>query len=783
MALRWEDETRTLTLGVHDLLDLGERSVDRELAMSSRARALAGQDTHRRVRDARAGDDPDYTAEVALQWTRVIRGWTCTVRGRVDGLWREGDHTVVEEVKSTALDADGLDGLSDVPRWRAQLSLYVFLAAEARHPSPVGRLLLVSLVDGSQRVLHVPLDPGLGPRLDARLDRLCAEREERRYWLARRRDAPVHFPFDAERPGQAGVRREVEAAVDEGRQLLLTAPTGFGKTAAVMTAVLAAAARRGWGVYWATARGTQQHLAAATARAIAARGTPLRTVTLRPRAEVCLNGVVDCRAEACRHADGYRDRLDAPTFDALAALATPDPAAVRALGEHATLCPYELALDWAPRCDLVIGDYNYLFDPGVHVRRLLGEEPRVVVVDEVHQLVDRAVGYGSPALPLALADAVLARADAPAWAAIRALAAAIRDAIEEAGLRALEGLPDAAVVELPAREWADWADRVDELALDHARLRVAAPLAAPGEPDPWTELARGVFRFAEALGRAGEETVALWSPTGLRLVCRDPAPILRPRLAEAPAVVGVSATLRPDWFWAERLGLDPARLRRVEAPSPFPPEHRRVLAVPGVSTAFRHRERDRARIATIIGRTVAAVPGNVAVYVGSFEELRAYAVAVDWGDRALLVQSPEADEGERAQVLAAMAAPGPPRVLLAVLGGVYAEGVDLPGDALRAVVVVGPAIPPPTVERALQARWFDERYDEGFDLAYVLPGMVRVVQAAGRVVRTPEDRGVVVLLCQRFLRHEHARLLPEDWPVTKSSRPWEEVARFFVASE
>lgn len=775
MALRWNDEARTLAVGVQDLVDAAARSLDRELAMSTRARLWWGQRAHARARAAWA----EAEAEVSLAWTGEVRGWACTVRGRVDGMAVEDGRTVIEEVKSTALDADRLDAVDDFPEWREQLLVYLWLAAEARHPDPVGRLRVVSLVDGAQRVLAVPPDPGRGARVRARLDRWVYEREEALAWQARRRAAPVRFPHAEPRPGQDELIAGVEEGLRAGGQVLLTAPTGLGKTAAVLTAALRVGAERGWGVFWATARSPQQYLVETTARAMADRGTPIRAVTLRPRDEVCLNRVVDCRPAACGYADGYEERRVPGSLDPLVALGQPSPLEVRALGEAARLCPYALALDWGSRCDLVVGDYNYVFDPAIHVRRLLGERPTLVVVDEAHQLADRAVGYGSPSLPRALADAVIERCRAPAWAALVELAREVRDRVEEAGLRATRALEGAAVVELVKGEWADLRERVDEVALDHARLRVSDPVAEAGEADPWTELGRAVIRFADALDRAGDETVALWTPEGLRLCCLDPAPLLRARLDDAPAAVLMSATLRPEWYWRDRLGLDPDRTRSLRAHSPFPPEHRLVVAVPGVSTAYRHRERDRERIAEVLGRTIAAVPGNVAVYFGSYEELRAYALRVDPGERALLLQAPDATEAERRALHAAMVEPGPPRVLFAVLGGVWAEGVDLPGGALTAVVLVGPALPPPSVERVLRQEWYGVRYEDPFDLAFVLPGMTRAVQAAGRVVRRAEDRGVVVLLCQRFLRRQFAAYLPEEWAVRKSARPWELIARFF----
>lgn len=769
MSLRWDDAARTLDVGVSDLLEAAERDV-RAPAMSARARMAAGVALHRELQEASA-----LAAEVRLKHTVVVREWVCTVHGRVDGLGEEGGRTVLEEIKSTALPADHLAAAPGFPAWEKQLGWYVHFARAARLADPVGRLRVVSLVDGSERVWIVGPDDARAAELGARLERWVFAREERLAWRARRRAGPVVFAHDDVREGQERIADAVEEAARAGRHLLLTAATGTGKTAAVLQGALRAARDLDLRVFWATARTTQQEVAERTVREMAARGTPIRAVTLRAREKACLNERVDCRPEACRYADGYHDR-SAPALDRLAEAGQPSADDVAAAGRLDVLCPYALALDWAERADLVIGDANYAFDPDVRGGFAEGKE-WLIVVDEAHQLPDRAMGWGSPQLPRAAVEAALAGMPAEGgWTALRALATEVGDALDDAALLAVGEVEGTLVVEPNLRRWTDLRDRFDEVAFDHALLRASQPADAP---DPWTDLARALFRFAGALERAGEETVALAAPEGLRLVCRDPSRVLGPVFGAARAAIAVSATLHPDWFWRERCGLHPDRTDTLAIEPPFPPENRHVVVVPGVSTAFRHRERDRAALVEILERTVAAVPGNVAVFFGSFEQLGSFTEELRWAGRERLLQVPAMGEGERAALLARMREPGPPRVLGAVLGGIFGEGVDLPGDALRAVIVVGPALPPPSSERALLSAWYEDQFDAGFELAYVHPGMTRVVQAAGRVVRGPEERGMVVLLCQRFLRHEYAAYLPAHWQVTRSRKPWEEAERFF----
>lgn len=748
--LRWNDAARTLDLGVHDLLDAAtERS---GLVMSSGARLRHGQRIHREI-----AEHEGYESEVTLRHREVIREWTCTVHGRVDGMDEEDGRVVIEEVKSTALASEALYAAPSFPRWERQLALYLWFAAAARMNDPIGRLRIVSLVDSSQRLIHLAPDAAVGEWVVATLTARILAREAWLAWMARRRAGPVAFAHEEWRTGQAEIAAAAEESVRGGRHLLATAPTGVGKTAAMLHGVLRAAYALDVRVFWATSRTTQQPLVERTLRAMVSAGTPLRSVTLRARERACPR----CADGTC---EGPADRHDA---GAVVALGVASAEAIATLAAAQGTCAYALALDAAIHADVVIGDYNYAFDPDVVSRRLFGDGEWVVVVDEAHQLPDRAMGWGSPGLSSALCDTTVVglTGEGVDRSAFVAIIAEVREAIAEAG-------EDAAtpIVEPSLRRWRDLRDRIDEIAMDHALLPSLVP-------DPWPAFARDVFRFVAALERAGEETVAIAEPGVLRLFCRDPAPILEPRFGDMRAALCMSATLRPTWWFRARCGMGDAD--EINIPSPFPPEHRKVLLVRGVSTAFKHRDRDRSAIAAIIDATTDAIPGNVALFFGSFDVMAELLAVTNLSGRDRLVQTRSMDEPARESLLAEMRSPGR-KALCAVLGGIFAEGVDLAGDALSAALIVGPALPPPSIDRSLLFQWYEEHHDEGFALAFVHPGMTSVVQAAGRVVRSAEDRGLVALICQRFLRHEFKAYLPDEWNPVPTSRPADEAARFFA---
>ncbi|MBN1334376.1 MAG: hypothetical protein JXB39_00285, partial [Deltaproteobacteria bacterium] len=369
------------------------------------------------------------------------------------------------------------------------------------------------------------------------------------------------------------------------------------------------------------------------------------------------------------------------------------------------------------------------------------------------------------------------------------LADAVRDAVLDA--RGAGGFPDGTeVVEPDPQRFRSLRDRMDALAPDwallawHRRERgLPPPRRLEGEEDPYLAVSQDLLRFTTRLEAAGEETVTLFSPSGptLRLWCLDPSAWLAGCFASLAGAVCQSATLDPEVHGA-LLGLDCDRTDLVRLPAPFDPDRLGVVVAPAVSTRYRHRGRDRAATADLLDRVVAAIPGNAAVLFPSFEHRDQVAGLLGLAGRLPLVQERSMDDAARDRLLQALRerpAGAPPRVLLGVLGGVFAEGVDLPGDALLGVVVVGPALPAVTPEQEWVRGWHHARTGDGFRTAYLVPGMTRVVQAAGRVVRSETDLGVVVLVDQRFLQHAYARYFPPEWAPVRSARPWEEVARFF----
>ena len=558
-------------------------------------------------------------------------------------------------------------------------------------------------------------------------------------------------------------------------------------------------------LFYLTARNTTQAAAEdAVARLRTAQpGLALRSVTLTAKEKACLHpdaeGHPACLPEVCPFANGYYDRRK----DALAALldgsGSFSRAALADTARQFSVCPFELGLDLSEWCDVVIGDYNYLFDPVVHLKRFFDSSGDwLFLVDEAHNLPDRAramysarfcksslteakraLGKGKSSLKTALT-----KADKVFLAARKACAqAAPRTGAEPAGetepaqisLLPAEAAPDFALPQpLYARDGTVFLQQLPA-ALPAALRAVHTPLQDWLEQNPddpvhaqLLELYFALQDIARAADRYDSHFVTQLTARGseleLHLLCLDPAPFVDASLAAGRSAALFSATLTPPAFYRSVLGC--ADARAVALPSPFPPENLGLFCLPGISTRYRQREASVPAVADALAALAKGKTGNYLAFFPSYAYLQQVyeAFAARWPDIPTLVQQRSLDDAGRAEFLAQFA-PHPANTLLgfAVMGGIFGEGVDLVGDRLIGCAIVGVGLPQVNPRQEMLRRYYEEQSGCGFDYAYRYPGMNKVLQAAGRVVHTPQDKGVVLLLDDRFAQPDTARLFPPHW--------------------
>jgi DNA excision repair protein ERCC-2 len=768
-------EQRRIVAGVRDLCgDDGQRAIG--LSGTGLSRMWLGQELHRRVQVELATGDANFQAEVHAQTELEIEGWTLAISGRADGVaYQDGVPVRIDEIKTLhfAVDLRNLYHKERMERFRRQAALYAFMLSP--HHQPVSaRLILVDIVSTAMEDEEVEWDPeSVLAWLTQTVHRLVSAERRRLERLRRLREAAelLRFPHDEPRPVQERIADAVAESLEQGRHLLLRAPTGCGKTAAVLHPALRVALSRGQRLFFLTAKTLQQKIAVDTARAM--QDGLFRSLQLRAKGKMCANAEIICHEEFCPYAREYGIKLIRTQLlkRLLDSDHHQDPDDVFHAAREHEVCPFEVSLDLLPDVDLVVCDYNYVFDPNIGLGALLhggALRDAVLVIDEAHNLVDRSREYYSPELDTELlerARSFLQTRDNTVYRQLRTL-------VGDLALEVVEVVSEA----LPAGETGERIVEFDRERLSGQRIEWDGAMLSyfmyKRENDLWVadDPVMDVFlaftRFHRVLMFGGDEFVHLATRgrgglERIKIFCLDASRFLGQLLDESAGAVAMSATLEPFDFYRDLLGFDQHRTDELRVRSPFPAENRLVLAIEDVDTTYRNRNRHFDRIAAWIGR-LAAPRHNVLTLFPSYEFLSAVADRLPPTTHSLLLQEPGSSDATQREFLEALSN-GDPHLVLAVLGGIFAEGVDYPGDMLSQVIVVSPGLPQFNTERELLKAYYQEFYGHGFGYAYLVPGLTRVVQAAGRIFRSDDDRGVIVLMCRRFQDPRYARLLPEEW--------------------
>jgi Rad3-related DNA helicase len=709
---------------------------------------------------------PGYQAELALEGEHG----PLRVRGRADGY--DPEQNLLEEIKTHRGQVAGIPDNHRHLHW-AQLRVYGHLLCSARAlPEVHLALVYYDIGSGHETVLRETRSAeALAALFADQCSRFVAWAEQEMAHRAARDAAlaALRFPHAGFRPGQRQLAESVYKANASGRCLLAQAPTGIGKTiGCLFPALKAAPQQRIDKVFFLAAKtpGRQLALDAAAALAQGQAPLPLRVLELAARDKACEHPDKACHGESCPLARGFYDRL--PNARS-AALQRPvlDRAALREVALAHEVCPYYLGSEMARWSDVVVGDYNYYFDGGALLYGLqLANQWRVsVLVDEAHNMVARARSMYSAEVERAALRSARAVAPAPVKKALERVGRAWSELDKDAGeaYQVLAGPPDKLLGALQ-----NAGSAVNDYLAEH-----------PGPLHP--DLQRFYFdalaftRLAESFG---DHSICDLAREGRRdsTVCLRnlvPAPFLKARFALAHSTTLFSATLSPWHYYSDALGM-PADTAWVDVESPFCAGQLAVRLPRGISTRYRHRPASLAPIAELMASQYRDTPGNYLAFFSSHDYLEQAANLFEerYPDIPAWRQARRMNETERAAFLDRFTVDGI-GIGFAVLGGSFGEGIDLPGARLIGAFVATLGLPQVNpVNEQLRQR-MQAMFGAGYDYTYLYPGLQKVVQAAGRVIRSEIDRGVVYLIDERFAQDEVRALLPRWWrlPAPGASEP------------
>lgn len=781
-----------MKISVRNLVEFILRSGDidnRAGGMADKDAMQEGSRIHRKIQKAQKGD---YQAEVPLKLSVPVLdeesgdSLELTVEGRADGIFTQDGVTYIDEIKGVYRELEHITEPVKVHLAQAKCYAYIYLLklmdkkkAEDKNentetaqkeesleiPEKIGTRLTYCNIETEEIKYFEEIHAFAA--LKAWFENLTNEYAKWACWQYRwiqQRNAsilPVDFPFPY-REGQKRLVSGVYRTILGGKKLFIEAPTGVGKTiSTVFPAVRAMGEGKAEKLFYLTAKTITRTVAEDTFRILKNQGMRLKYVTLTAKEKICVLEQCDCNPAACERAKGHYDRVNDAVFDLLTSEEEISRGLIEEYARKHQVCPFEMALDVTTWADAIICDYNYVFDPTVQLKRFFASDRKndyVFLIDEAHNLVERAREMYS---------AVLCKERfLEARAAVRAYSVKMEKKLSACNQAFLKLKRECDEFEL--------FDSVGDLVLKLLNLSTEMEEFLQQHPafehrDEVLNLYFEVRNFLFIHDILNEKYRIYGDYEGnefrVHLQCMDPSENLKDCLLKGRSAVFFSATLLPIQYYMEQLGGGEEDYA-MYADSPFDRGKRFLMVGADVSTRYKARtEREYQKIARYIEQFVRTKKGNYFVFFPSYQFMERVAerflLEQDW---ELYVQASGMTELEKEEFLGYFTEePELTRIGFCVMGGIFGEGIDLKNDRLIGAVIVGTGLPMVCNERELFRSYYDEKKDSGFEYAYLYNGMNKVLQSSGRVIRTDNDRGAILLLDERFLTRQYVNLFPREW--------------------
>ena len=740
---------KKLLLSVHQLVDFLLRTGDIDNRIYNSATMQEGTLIHA-MYQSRQGDN--YVFEYNLIETFDVFDFKVTLEGRADGIIDKGNTAIIDEIKSTIVDLE--EYYHEQRQWHlGQAKCYALMYAHAKHYDSISiRLTYIHQVDKSTLVKTFDY---LTSELEKEIQYLLEEYVEFFTILFNRKikrnetAGNIKFPYGKFREGQKELAKYSFGIAQNGGILFAEAPTGIGKTVSTLfPCVKAFANTENEKIFYLTAKNSGKDMAFNTANLLIEKGLEASAIEILAKDKVCFCPGKACNPDECPYAKGYYTKIRKVLVDSIKNRKTFTTEDITDIATHNAICPFELSLDLSLYMDIIICDYNYFFDPIVYLKRFFDTDASnmVVLVDEAHNLVERGRDMYSASISSFRFEQVK-----------RSLRHFDYKSYKKAQTKMSKFFSN--YKDYPIGDTAiEFFDSGEIAAMNN--YLVACANVNKNHHDVVTEEFTDFYlelnNFIKLLDYY-DETFALYvskkdeDDIKINLFCIDPSKHLRSTLNQVKGKVIFSATLSPANYYLDVIGGDKTH-PLLNLPSPFNKKHMKVLVAPKISVRYKNRQDTATKVADYIKEFVSHKIGNYFIYVPSYEYLQMLVPLLQSEDYELLVQEKDMSEIEKEMFLSCFI-DKPKKTMLgvAVLGGAFSEGIDLVGERIIGVAIVGVGIPQICFERDIIRNYFDKTEKKGYEYAYISPGINKVMQALGRVIRSETDRGVALLIDDRYL--------------------------------
>lgn len=760
---------QALKISVRNLVEfiLREGDIDnRNSGMADKDAMQEGNRIHRKIQKEQKGD---YQAEVPLSITLPIldentgESLELTIEGRADGIFTWQELVYIDEIKGVYREVEHM--VEPVGVHLAQAKCYAYMYLLKLKGEEIGTRMSYCNMETEQIKYFEQIHTR--EELESWFNGLVKEYAKWACWQVgwmKERNAsilPAAFPFPY-REGQKRLVSGVYRTILSGKKLFIEAPTGVGKTiSTVFPSVRGMGEGRVEKLFYLTAKTITRTVAEDTFRILKNQGMKLKYVTLTAKEKICVLDKCDCNPIACERAKGHYDRVNDAVFDLLTSEEEISRGLLEEYAKKHSVCPFEMALDVTTWADVIICDYNYVFDPSAQLKRFFAGDKKneyLFLIDEAHNLVERAREMYS---------AILYK---ERFLEARALVKVFSKKLE----KKLSACNQAFLKLKRECDEFELFDSVGELVLRLLSLSTELEeflqeYTSFENREQILELYFEVKKFLYIYDILNDKYRIYGDYSGnefrVHLQCMDPSDNLKLCLAKGRSAIFFSATLLPIKYYMEQLGGEEGDYA-MYALSPFDKKKRLLMVGGDVSTRYKARSlQEYRKIARYIEEFVQIKRGNYFVFFPSYQfmeqVLDCFPLEKEW---ELYVQAAGMSEAEKEEFLGYFTEePGITRIGFCVMGGIFGEGIDLKNDRLIGAVIVGTGLPMVCNERELFRSYYDEKKDSGFEYAYLYNGMNKVLQSSGRVIRTDEDEGAILLLDERFLTKQYTSLFPQEW--------------------
>ncbi len=758
--------SETVKISVRNLVEfiLREGDIDqRRTAGADKEQMQLGARIHRKIQRQMGSD---YHAEVPLKMEVLCEGFTLCLEGRADGIIKRADEIVIDEIKGVLRELKYIE--EPVAVHLAQAKCYAYMYASQNHLEEIRIQMTYCQMETEEikRFLQMFSIEELKTWMEDVIKRYEKWAKFQIEWrkVSRESIRQIQFPY-AYREGQKELAMSVYRTILRKKKLFIQAPTGIGKTmATVFPAVKAVGEGLGDKLFYLTAKTITRTVAEQAFQTLKKQKLRYKVITLTAKEKICFCEEAVCNPEACPYAKGHYDRINDAVFDLLTATDDMSRSNIEEYARKHEVCPFEMSLDVSLWVDAVICDYNYVFDPNAHLRRFFsegGKEDYLFLIDEAHNLVERAREMYSAAL---YKEEFLT-----AKKLVKGMDRKLTRKLEICNQQFL-------VLKRECESYREYTS-VGHIAVSLMNLmseleRFLEETEAEEVREQLLELYFHVRAFLNIYDILDEHYVIYTELETddsflLKLFCVNPAVNLQEYLSRGNSTIFFSATMLPIRYYKKLLSVEKEDYA-VYAPSPFQKERRKLFVGTDVSTKYTRRTGQMyERFASYIAAALQVKKGNYIAFFPSYrflEEVYEKFQRYQTEDVICIVQEQSMDEEKREAFLQAFDQDRSESLIgFCVMGGIFSEGIDLTEERLIGAFLVGTGLPQVCNGREILKKYFDRNGENGFSYAYLYPGMNKVLQAAGRVIRTAEDRGVILLLDERFLERQYQEVFPREW--------------------